>query len=630
MSTSGEQLRRGNSDSLPVLSPNIIRSSGAPTRSIHQATSSRPEAPESVTGETWRDFLRDTGEGSASQRSKEERAEGPSYGGERYEQLRRTGSLPGPYGSEYKNLTRKRVPSSTREGNLGKRRPTESTPSTPISPLGTASNPIDLTSPQRQNNSTMRPFNQRQLSTGSIILPPWQADDDVSECPVCKTPFTIWYRRHHCRKCGRVVCGSCSPHRITIPRQFIVHPPPYASTSPFARLSATLEESRNNTSTQDPRNAAGASTLTRRSSAAMSGGEVVRVCNPCVPDPNFSPPPQMPSQTPFPAPISPAFSFQPSPTTSGPPGGLGRPPPVPERTSSATRPIVTTAQNLPGSTGPSPTRGTGAPFTQPGQARTHPYSYLPAQLTQMLPPTAAASSTTPSISSLTSSRIIPPSGISSARERYYLNLATAQRALSHRPAAAPDAPQPSAPLPPRRHIKEEDECPVCGRELPPRGPDGDESDREHHVEECIRLYSASSSSAPAPAPPARTIPSVNVTATGAVSIPAATPAASAQSLDTTVAVSASPSAPLPPLRPSQHRMLVYHATEKDCVGEDGERQECVICFEEFEEGDEMGRLDCLCKFHRVSFLLRVLLGGRGLHVLQKVDWICAITRTGSC
>ncbi len=50
-------------------------------------------------------------------------------------------------------------------------------------------------------------------------------------------------------------------------------------------------------------------------------------------------------------------------------------------------------------------------------------------------------------------------------------------------------------------------------------------------------------------------------------------------------------------------MLVYHASEKDCVGEDGGgAQECVICFEEFAVGDEMGRLECLCKFHRVSLL----------------------------
>lgn len=48
-------------------------------------------------------------------------------------------------------------------------------------------------------------------------------------------------------------------------------------------------------------------------------------------------------------------------------------------------------------------------------------------------------------------------------------------------------------------------------------------------------------------------------------------------------------------------MFVYHASEKDCVGQDGEGvQECVICFEELAVGDEMGRLVCLCKFHRVS------------------------------
>ena len=47
-------------------------------------------------------------------------------------------------------------------------------------------------------------------------------------------------------------------------------------------------------------------------------------------------------------------------------------------------------------------------------------------------------------------------------------------------------------------------------------------------------------------------------------------------------------------------MLAYQASEKDCVGEDGEgMQECVICFEEFAVGVEMARLECLCKFHKV-------------------------------
>ena len=47
-------------------------------------------------------------------------------------------------------------------------------------------------------------------------------------------------------------------------------------------------------------------------------------------------------------------------------------------------------------------------------------------------------------------------------------------------------------------------------------------------------------------------------------------------------------------------MVVYQASEKDCVGEDGSPQECVICFEEFEPGVGMGRLECLCKFHKVG------------------------------
>lgn len=47
-------------------------------------------------------------------------------------------------------------------------------------------------------------------------------------------------------------------------------------------------------------------------------------------------------------------------------------------------------------------------------------------------------------------------------------------------------------------------------------------------------------------------------------------------------------------------MVIYHASEKDCLGSDGaDGQECVICFEEFAVGDEMGRLECLCKFHRM-------------------------------
>lgn len=53
-------------------------------------------------------------------------------------------------------------------------------------------------------------------------------------------------------------------------------------------------------------------------------------------------------------------------------------------------------------------------------------------------------------------------------------------------------------------------------------------------------------------------------------------------------------------------MVVWRAAEKDCwVVNDEKKQEkaeCVICFEEFEEGDVIARLECLCRYHKVCFL----------------------------
>ena len=38
----------------------------------------------------------------------------------------------------------------------------------------------------------------------------WQPDEEVSACFACGDHFTLLRRRHHCRSCLRVVCGSCS------------------------------------------------------------------------------------------------------------------------------------------------------------------------------------------------------------------------------------------------------------------------------------------------------------------------------------------------------------------------------------------------------------------------------------
>ena len=62
----------------------------------------------------------------------------------------------------------------------------------------------------------------KQRSKNAVfVLPPtaptkdqWVADAQVTQCPCCRTvQFSMFNRRHHCRRCGRVVCSSCSPHR---------------------------------------------------------------------------------------------------------------------------------------------------------------------------------------------------------------------------------------------------------------------------------------------------------------------------------------------------------------------------------------------------------------------------------
>merc|ERR1719253_1477036 len=43
----------------------------------------------------------------------------------------------------------------------------------------------------------------------------WVPDEEVNECPVCHRRFHhMSLRKHHCRICGRVVCGGCSDNQL--------------------------------------------------------------------------------------------------------------------------------------------------------------------------------------------------------------------------------------------------------------------------------------------------------------------------------------------------------------------------------------------------------------------------------
>ncbi|KAJ2513977.1 hypothetical protein GGI11_004243 [Coemansia sp. RSA 2049] len=64
----------------------------------------------------------------------------------------------------------------------------------------------------------------------------WEADDATAVCHQCSRRFTLFVRRHHCRRCGLVFCDTCSQRRILLaapvtPTQggyYMQRPPPPA------------------------------------------------------------------------------------------------------------------------------------------------------------------------------------------------------------------------------------------------------------------------------------------------------------------------------------------------------------------------------------------------------------------
>ncbi|XP_071549436.1 uncharacterized protein Sptz [Panulirus ornatus] len=67
----------------------------------------------------------------------------------------------------------------------------------------------------------LKPQPISEKSPRKFVMPPqpperheWVPDGEVRKCPVCEVAiFSMFCRRHHCRRCGRVVCSSCSQHK---------------------------------------------------------------------------------------------------------------------------------------------------------------------------------------------------------------------------------------------------------------------------------------------------------------------------------------------------------------------------------------------------------------------------------
>lgn len=42
----------------------------------------------------------------------------------------------------------------------------------------------------------------------------WTDDSLVRRCIACRRSFNFFLRRHHCRRCGQILCGACSNNRL--------------------------------------------------------------------------------------------------------------------------------------------------------------------------------------------------------------------------------------------------------------------------------------------------------------------------------------------------------------------------------------------------------------------------------
>eukprot|EP01126_Amoeba_proteus_P045098 TRINITY_DN5037_c0_g1_i15.p1 TRINITY_DN5037_c0_g1~~TRINITY_DN5037_c0_g1_i15.p1 ORF type:complete len:240 (-),score=59.15 TRINITY_DN5037_c0_g1_i15:189-908(-) len=57
----------------------------------------------------------------------------------------------------------------------------------------------------------------KDRGTSVNTAPIWTPDFVVDYCPSCKEKFGFYVRKHHCRSCGKIICGPCSRNKILLP-----------------------------------------------------------------------------------------------------------------------------------------------------------------------------------------------------------------------------------------------------------------------------------------------------------------------------------------------------------------------------------------------------------------------------
>ncbi|KAG5677152.1 hypothetical protein PVAND_006934 [Polypedilum vanderplanki] len=74
------------------------------------------------------------------------------------------------------------------------------------------------TSGTTSNDSMQKAF---QMPKEAPTKDLWVPDNETVSCMCCKkSKFSLLNRRHHCRRCGRVVCAECTRNRILLPKLY--------------------------------------------------------------------------------------------------------------------------------------------------------------------------------------------------------------------------------------------------------------------------------------------------------------------------------------------------------------------------------------------------------------------------
>ncbi|KAF9429702.1 hypothetical protein BGZ94_009787 [Podila epigama] len=68
-------------------------------------------------------------------------------------------------------------------------------------------------------------YQTQQPPMGPLPGAKWESDSKAIECRECHRKFSMFLRRHHCRRCGHVVCDRCSSHRATLHPSMVVYDP---------------------------------------------------------------------------------------------------------------------------------------------------------------------------------------------------------------------------------------------------------------------------------------------------------------------------------------------------------------------------------------------------------------------